>query len=43
MTSLSERAHSEDLDINGRIIYVDLSDTGLEDVDWIRLAQDREQ
>jgi hypothetical protein len=33
----------ENLDIGGKNVGMDLRETGWEDVDWIHLAQDRDQ
>jgi hypothetical protein len=37
------RDHSEDLGIDRKIIRMDLREIGWEGVDWIHLAQDRDQ
>jgi hypothetical protein len=34
--------HSEDLDVDGDIIRMDLTEIGWEGVKWIHLAQDRD-
>jgi hypothetical protein len=41
--NLKGRNHSEDLGIDGRNIRMDLTGTEWEVVDWIHLAQDRDQ
>jgi hypothetical protein len=41
--SQKERDHWEDLDICGRIIKIDLREIGWGGMDWIDLAQDRDQ
>lgn len=33
----------QDLDVNGRILKRDLKETGCENLDWVKLAQDREE
>jgi CRISPR/Cas system-associated protein Cas7 (RAMP superfamily) len=37
------KRQSEDTGIYGRIILMDLRETGLDDVDWIHMAQDRDR
>jgi hypothetical protein len=37
------RDHSEDLDVDGRMMSSDFRQIGWEGVDWIHLAQDRDQ
>jgi hypothetical protein len=41
LESLNKRRNLKDLGIDGKIM--DHRETGLEDVDWIDLAQDRDQ
>jgi hypothetical protein len=41
--NLKERDLSEDLGVDGRTIRLDLKGIAWEDVDWIRLTQDRDQ
>jgi hypothetical protein len=42
--SLKGRRQSENLGVDGRIIIkMDLKEIGLEDVDWISLAQNRDK
>jgi hypothetical protein len=41
--SLKGRGCSEELGLNGSFFYIDLRETGLEGVDWIHLAQDRDR
>jgi hypothetical protein len=41
--SLKETNHSEDLDIDGDNIRMDLKEIGWEGVDWMHLSQDRDQ
>jgi hypothetical protein len=37
------KRHSGDLGVDGKIFRMALSETRLEDVDWIHLTQDRDQ
>jgi hypothetical protein len=42
LESLKGKDHSEDLDVDGRKLYIiDLKEIRWEGVDWIHLAQDR--
>jgi hypothetical protein len=43
LESLKRRDHSEDLSVDGDNIKTYLMETGLEGVDWINLAQDRDR
>jgi len=43
LENLKRRNHSEDLGIDGDNIRMDLRKMGWEGVDWIHLAQDRDQ
>jgi hypothetical protein len=43
MKYILRRDNSEDLGVDGSNIRMDLTEIGWEVVDWIRLAQDRDQ
>jgi hypothetical protein len=43
LESLKIRYHFEDLVVDGKNIKVDRKEIGLESVDWIHLAQDRDR
>jgi hypothetical protein len=43
LENLKGRDHSDDLDVNGVNIRMCVREVGLEDVDWIHLAQDMDQ
>jgi len=40
---LKDRDHLEDLGLSGKIIQMDLREIGWEGVDWLHLAEDRDQ
>jgi hypothetical protein len=43
LENLKKRDHFEDLGINGKIIFLDLRKIGWEGVNWMHLAQERDQ
>jgi hypothetical protein len=43
LENLKGRNHLEDLDVDGKIIFMHLREVGWEDVDWMHLVQDRSQ